>query len=87
VSRVGLLLSLTAPTRGPVEEVVLALLQRLDPADFRIALAAPAALLDRIGGDLHGVPVEMGRCRRTAGSAVATSHGCRPSSGVSARTS
>lgn len=59
MSRVGLLLSLTAPTRGPVEEIVLALLQRLDPADFRIALAAPAALLDSVGGDLHGVPVEM----------------------------
>jgi glycosyltransferase involved in cell wall biosynthesis len=59
MSRVGLLVSLTASTRGRVEEVVLALLQRLEPSEFRIALAAPAPLLNSLAGDLHGVPVEM----------------------------
>ena len=59
MSRIGLLVSLTARTRGSVEEVVLALLQRLDPSEFRLALAAPSSLLDSFAGDLHGVPVEM----------------------------
>jgi glycosyltransferase involved in cell wall biosynthesis len=59
MSRIGLLMSLTASARGSVEDVVLALLQRLDPSEFRLALAAPPALLDSFAGDLHGVPVEM----------------------------
>ena len=59
MSRIGLLLSLTSPTRGAVEDVVLALLRRLDPGEFRLALAAPAALLDSVAGDLHGVPIEL----------------------------
>jgi glycosyltransferase involved in cell wall biosynthesis len=56
--RVRLLFALTSPVRGGVEEVVLALLQRLDPAEFRLALAAPPALLDGFAGDLHGVAVD-----------------------------
>ena len=59
MSRIGLLVSLTSPTRGAVEDVVLAVLRRLDPGDFRLALAAPATLLDSIAGDLHGVPLEL----------------------------
>lgn len=59
MSRIGLLLLLTSPTRGAVEDVVLALLRRLDPGEFRLALAAPAALLDSVAGDLHGVPIEL----------------------------
>jgi glycosyltransferase involved in cell wall biosynthesis len=59
MTRIGVLVTLTAPARGRIEEVALALLQRLDPAEFRLALAAPAALLDSFAGDLHGVPVEM----------------------------
>jgi glycosyltransferase involved in cell wall biosynthesis len=58
MSRLGLLVTLTDATRGTVEEVVLALLQRLDPAEFRLALAAPQPLLDSLAGDLHGVPVD-----------------------------
>jgi glycosyltransferase involved in cell wall biosynthesis len=58
VSRVGLLVSLTAPAPRHVEDVVLALLQRLDPADFRLALAAPPGLLDRAAGELNGMPVD-----------------------------
>lgn len=58
MSRIGLLLALTTSARGSIEEVVLALLQRLDPSEFRLALAAPQALLDSFAGDLHGVPVE-----------------------------
>jgi glycosyltransferase involved in cell wall biosynthesis len=59
MSRIGLLVTLTASARGHVEDVVLPLLQRLDPGEFRLALAAPATLLDRVAGDLHGVPVDM----------------------------
>lgn len=58
MSRIGLLVVLAGATRGRVEDVVLALLQHLDPAEFRLALAAPQALLDSLAGDLHGVPVE-----------------------------
>jgi glycosyltransferase involved in cell wall biosynthesis len=58
MSRIGVLVVVTAPTRGSIEEVVVALLQRLDPSEFRLALAAPQALLDNVAGDLHGVPVE-----------------------------
>lgn len=59
MSRVGVLLSLTASTRGSVDDVVVAILRRLDPREFRLALAAPASLLESVAGDLHGVPVEM----------------------------
>ncbi len=58
MSRIGLLFALTASARGRVEEVVLALLRHLEPSQFRIALAAPPALLESFAGDLHGVPVE-----------------------------
>jgi glycosyltransferase involved in cell wall biosynthesis len=59
VSRIGLLVTLTAPARGRVEDAVLALLQRLDPAEFRLALVAPPALLDSVAAELHGVPVDI----------------------------
>jgi glycosyltransferase involved in cell wall biosynthesis len=59
VSRIGVLVSLTAPARGRVEDAVLALLQRLDPAEFRLALVAPPALLEGVAGELHGVPVDI----------------------------
>jgi len=57
VRRVGLLFVLTSPARGGVEEVVLRLLQRLDPAEFALALAAPGPLLDALAPDLAGVRV------------------------------
>lgn len=50
--------ALTSPVRGGVEEVVLALLQRLDPAEFELALAAPAPLLDAFAPDLARVRVD-----------------------------
>jgi glycosyltransferase involved in cell wall biosynthesis len=50
--------ALTSPIRGGVEEVVLALVQRLDPAEFRTALAAPQALLDAFAPDLAGEHVD-----------------------------
>ena len=50
--------ALTSPVRGGVEEVVLALVQRLDPAEFQMALAAPAPLLDAFAPDLTGVRVD-----------------------------
>ncbi len=50
---------LTSPSRGGVEEVVLALIERLDPAAFRLALAAPRALLDAFGRDLDGVTADI----------------------------
>ena len=37
---------------------MLALLRRLDPGEFRLAVAAPRALLDAFGADLDGVRVE-----------------------------
>jgi glycosyltransferase involved in cell wall biosynthesis len=55
---VRLCFALTSPVRGGVEEVVLALLRRLDPAEFRLALAAPAPLLDAFAPDLAGVSVD-----------------------------
>lgn len=57
MSPLRLLFLLTSPVRGGVEEVVLALLRRLDPAAFRLALAAPAELLESLAPDLAGVPV------------------------------
>jgi glycosyltransferase involved in cell wall biosynthesis len=56
--RIGLLVVLTSAVRGGVEEVVVALLTRLDPARFRMALAAPPTLLDALAPDLRGVEVE-----------------------------
>jgi glycosyltransferase involved in cell wall biosynthesis len=58
VTPVRLLFVLTSPVRGGVEEVVLALLKRLDPGEFRLALAAPGPLLDAFAPDLHDVRVE-----------------------------
>jgi glycosyltransferase involved in cell wall biosynthesis len=58
MTRTGLLFVLTSPVRGGVEEVVLALLQRLDRSEFRLALAAPPPLLDALAADLAGVPVD-----------------------------
>jgi glycosyltransferase involved in cell wall biosynthesis len=55
---VRLLFVLTSPVRGGVEEVVLALLRRLDPGEFRLALAAPGPLLDAFDADLAGVRVD-----------------------------
>ena len=57
MSPLRLLFVLTSPVRGGVEEVVVALLQRLDPAAFRLALAAPRELLESLAPDLAGVPV------------------------------
>jgi glycosyltransferase involved in cell wall biosynthesis len=58
VTPVRLLFVLTSPVRGGVEEVVLALLRRLDPGEFRLALAAPGPLLDAFDADLAGVRVD-----------------------------
>jgi glycosyltransferase involved in cell wall biosynthesis len=49
---------LTSAVRGGVEEVVVGLLQRLDPSEFRLAIAAPSALLETVGPDLAGVRVD-----------------------------
>ncbi|HEX2438002.1 MAG TPA: glycosyltransferase family 4 protein [Methylomirabilota bacterium] len=56
--KIRLLFVLTSPDRGGVEEVVLALLRRLDPDEFRLALAAPRPLLDAFGPDLTGLPID-----------------------------
>src|SRR5919197_1412763 len=58
MKRVSVLFALTQPGRGGVEEVVLALARRLDPAEFRLALAAPAPLLEAFAPDLAGVEIE-----------------------------
>ena len=55
---IRLLFFLTSPVRGGVEEVVLALIRRLDPAEFRLALAAPAALLDALAPDFGAARVD-----------------------------
>jgi glycosyltransferase involved in cell wall biosynthesis len=55
---VRLLFVLTSPDYGGVEEVVLALLGRLDPGEFDLALAAPGSLLSAFGPGLAGRPVE-----------------------------
>jgi glycosyltransferase involved in cell wall biosynthesis len=49
---------LTSAVRGGVEEVVLGLLQRLDPSEFRCSIAAPPALLDALAPDLAGVSLD-----------------------------
>jgi glycosyltransferase involved in cell wall biosynthesis len=58
MKRVSVLFALTSPVRGGIEEVVLALARRLDPREFRLALAAPAPLLEAFTPDLKGVAVE-----------------------------
>ena len=56
---IRLMFVLTSPSRGGVEEVVLALLKRLPPGEFRLSLAAPRELLDAFGHDLDGVPADV----------------------------
>jgi glycosyltransferase involved in cell wall biosynthesis len=58
VKPTGVMMVLTSAVRGGVEEVVLGLLQRLDPSEFRLSIAAPRALLDALAPDLAGVPVD-----------------------------
>jgi glycosyltransferase involved in cell wall biosynthesis len=58
VTPIRLLFVLTSPVRGGVEEVVLGLLRGLDPAEFRLAVAAPAALLHSLAPDLGDVAVD-----------------------------
>src|SRR5919109_211517 len=58
MTRVSILFALTQPVRGGVEEVVLALARRLDPREFRLALAAPGPLLEAFAPDLAGVEIE-----------------------------
>src|SRR5262249_5173751 len=58
MTRVSVLFALTSPVRGGVEEVVLALARRLDPGEFRLALAAPAPLLEAFAPDLAGVAID-----------------------------
>ena len=55
---IGLMMILTSPVRGGVEEVALGLLQRLDPSEFRLSIAAPRALLDALAADLAGVRLD-----------------------------
>ena len=58
MKRVSVLFALTSPVRGGVEEVVLALARRLDPGEFRLALAAPAPLLEAFAPDLADVAID-----------------------------
>jgi glycosyltransferase involved in cell wall biosynthesis len=58
VKRIGVMFVLTSAVRGGVEEVVLGLLQRLDPSQFRLSLAAPPGLLQDLGPDLAGVSLD-----------------------------
>jgi glycosyltransferase involved in cell wall biosynthesis len=58
MKRTGLMFVLTSDARGGVEEVVLALLGRLDPDAFRLSLAAPRRLLDALAPDLTTVAVD-----------------------------
>lgn len=57
--RIALMFVLTSPSRGGVEEVVLALLRRLRPSEFQLALAAPRELLDAFGHDLDSVTADI----------------------------
>jgi glycosyltransferase involved in cell wall biosynthesis len=50
--------ALTSPVRGGVEEVVVSLARHLDPAEFRLSMAAPPALLEALGPDLAGVAID-----------------------------
>lgn len=56
--RIGVMFVLTSAVRGGVEEVVLGLLQRLDPSQFHLSLAAPPGLLGALGPDLAGVSLD-----------------------------
>ena len=58
MKRLGLMIVLTSSVRGGVEEVVLGLLQRLDPSEFHLSIAAPPALLDALGPELAGVRID-----------------------------
>jgi glycosyltransferase involved in cell wall biosynthesis len=54
---IRVMFALTSPVRGGVEEVVLALLQRLDPSDFDLSLAAPGPLMESFSAELSRVRV------------------------------
>lgn len=58
MKRIGLMMVLTSAVRGGVEEVVVGLLQRLDPSEFRLSIAAPPALLDALAPDLTHVGLD-----------------------------
>lgn len=58
MKRTAVMFVLTSDARGGVEEVVLSLLRRLDPAEFRLSLAAPRRLLDALAPDLTTVAVD-----------------------------
>lgn len=58
-AKLRLLFFLNSPVRAGVEEVVLALIQRLDRARFEVHLAAPQPLLDSFAPDLKGCPVQV----------------------------
>jgi len=58
VKRIGLMVVLTSAVRGGVEEVVVGLLQRLDPTEVRLSMAAPPALLEALAPDLAGVSMD-----------------------------
>jgi glycosyltransferase involved in cell wall biosynthesis len=55
---IRLCFALTSPVRGGIEEVVLGLLRRLDPGEFRLALAAPPELIEAFREPLAGVTVD-----------------------------
>jgi glycosyltransferase involved in cell wall biosynthesis len=55
---IRLLFVLTSAVRGGVEEVVLALATRLDPSEFRVAIAAPVTLLDAFAAHLAPHPID-----------------------------
>lgn len=56
--RLALQFFLMSRDRGGVEEVVVALLRRLAPGQFRFGLVCPTALLERLAPDLRDVAVE-----------------------------
>ena len=58
MKRIGLMMVLTSAVRGGVEEVVVGLLQRLDPSEFRLSIAAPPPLLDALAPDLTHVSLD-----------------------------
>src|SRR5260370_29766576 len=58
MKRVSVVFPLTSPVRGGVEGVVLGRARGPDPREFRLALAAPAPLLEAFAPDLKGVAVE-----------------------------
>jgi glycosyltransferase involved in cell wall biosynthesis len=55
---IRLMFVLTSPVRGGVEEVVVSLARHLDPAEFRLSMAAPPALLEALAPDLDGVAID-----------------------------